>query len=52
MEVAPHFRLKPEQARSIVDEITQAVLPWRTIAREVGMARREIDDMAFAFQIS
>jgi len=50
LEVAGHFGVKPNKARSIVREVGQAVAHWREVAATVGLGNREIDRMASAFE--
>jgi serine/threonine-protein kinase HipA len=50
LAVAPHFGVKPEQARRIVREVGAAVASWRDTARALGLADNEIDRMASAFE--
>ena len=49
-EVAPHFGVKPDKARSIVHEAGTAVARWRETATATGLAAKEIDRMASAFE--
>jgi serine/threonine-protein kinase HipA len=50
LEVARHFGVKPNKAKSIIREVGQAVAPWREVAATVGLGNREIDRMASAFE--
>ncbi|GAC1424439.1 MAG: HipA domain-containing protein [Candidatus Velthaea sp.] len=47
--VAPYFRIKNAQAKSIIDRIANVVRDWSEIANSLGIKRREQDDMADAF---
>jgi serine/threonine-protein kinase HipA len=49
-EVAPHFGVKPDKAKSIVREVGAAVARWRETAASVGLAAAEIERMASAFE--
>jgi serine/threonine-protein kinase HipA len=49
-EVAPHFGLKPEKAKDIVREVGTAVARWRETATATGLAAKEIERMATAFE--
>lgn len=49
-EVAAYFETGPAEARKIVREVAKAVANWRKIAVEFGVAKREIDRMATAFE--
>jgi serine/threonine-protein kinase HipA len=53
MSVAKEFRLEKNNANEIVKEVSAAVKPWRKVAAEIGLSKRECDRMASAFaQIS
>lgn len=49
-EVAGYFELTAERARAIAREVAGAVSRWRAVAERHGLARREIDRMASAFE--
>ena len=49
-EVAAHFGVKPNKAKSIVREVGAAVARWRKTATAVGLAAAEIERMASAFE--
>jgi len=49
-EVAPHFKVKPDKAKSIVREVGQALAHWRETAVATGLTSKEIDRMASAFE--
>jgi serine/threonine-protein kinase HipA len=49
-EVAAHFGVKPDKAKSIVREVGAAVARWRKTAAAVGLAAAEIERMASAFE--
>ena len=51
-EVAPYFRLKSGQAKSIIGDVITAVKGWRTEARAVGIRNEEQDRIAPAFEIA
>jgi serine/threonine-protein kinase HipA len=48
-EVAGHFGVKPAKAKAIVREVGSAVARWRETASAIGLADKEIDRMASAF---
>jgi len=48
--VAPHFGVKPDKAKGIVREVGAAVARWRETAAATGLAARETDRMASAFE--
>jgi serine/threonine-protein kinase HipA len=50
MEVAGYFDLEEAQAREIAAQVAQATSRWRDEAAEQGIAKREIDRMASAFE--
>ena len=49
MRVAKDFRLKKEEALSIIKEVALAVKQWRSVASEFGLSKRECDRMSSAF---
>lgn len=49
MRVAKDFRLKKEEALSIIQEVALAVKQWRFVASEFGLSKRECDRMSSAF---
>ena len=51
MRVAKDFRLKKEEALSIIKEVASAVKQWRFVASAFGLSRRECDNMASAFVV-
>jgi serine/threonine-protein kinase HipA len=50
MDVADHFGVKPNDARTIIGEVHRAVSDWQEIASSFGLKRREIERMATAFE--
>jgi len=46
---AEHYRVKPGRAREILVDVLQATSGWRKVARELGIARAEVDILAPAF---
>ncbi len=51
-EVAEYFRIKPERADKIIQEVIKAVKDWRKEARSLGISMREQDYMEHAFRIA
>ncbi len=51
-EVAKYFRVKPERADIIIQEIISAVKNWRAEANSIGILKNEQDRMAHAFRIA
>lgn len=49
-EVAHHFGVKPDKAKGLVREVGHAVSQWRKTAAAIGIANKEIDRMATAFE--
>jgi serine/threonine-protein kinase HipA len=49
-EVAPHFGVKPDEAKNIVHEVGTAVARWRETAAAAGLSVKEIERMATAFE--
>lgn len=49
MRVAKDFRLKKEEALSIIKEVASAVEQWRSVASAFGLSKRECDRMSSAF---
>jgi serine/threonine-protein kinase HipA len=50
MRVAEHFRLTGEQARAELHEVVRATSRWRSIARQMGLDRAAVEQMATAFE--
>jgi len=50
--VAPYFRVIPPRVDEIISQIDEAVSDWRSIASEVGISRREQNEMAIVFEVS
>jgi serine/threonine-protein kinase HipA len=49
METAAHYKLAPDQARTIARAVAKAVSGWRATAKSIGLSAAEIDRMASAF---
>lgn len=52
LEVAEYFRLKPQQANEIIQEVTCVVKKWRHEADALEISPRDQDRMAPAFRIA
>jgi serine/threonine-protein kinase HipA len=52
MDVAPYFRLKTDEARLIVQQVVDAVKPWRSLAETAGIRKNEIQLKANAFRLA
>ncbi len=52
LDVAEHFRVKPERAKKILGEVRVAVRSWRKEAKRVELSKAEQDRMAPAFRVS
>jgi serine/threonine-protein kinase HipA len=50
LEVASYFELHTDEAHNIAAQVGQAVATWRKEAAKLGLAVREIDRMASAFE--
>lgn len=50
IDVAPVFRLTPEQAQSVLEEVISATSGWRAAAGRIGTAAASIDQLAPAFE--
>jgi serine/threonine-protein kinase HipA len=50
LDVAAYFRLKKETAKARLAEIEQAISGWREVSSDLGLARREQELMAAAFE--
>jgi serine/threonine-protein kinase HipA len=50
MDLASLFRLKEEDARRVVGEVSEATARWPTVAKRVGLSAGEIEEMAPAFE--
>ncbi|HSW70587.1 MAG TPA: HipA domain-containing protein, partial [Gammaproteobacteria bacterium] len=51
-EVAEYFRVKPDRADKIIDEVTRIVKKWRHEANYLGVSRNEQDQMQSAFSLA
>ncbi|MEO8617284.1 MAG: HipA domain-containing protein [Luteolibacter sp.] len=49
LEVAPHFRLKPRAAETLLAEVRNTVRTWRDHAHQLAIPRHEQETMAVAF---
>jgi serine/threonine-protein kinase HipA len=52
MSVTAYFRLPLARARTILREVTEAVMTWRKAGRALGMSANELDAFADAFEHS
>jgi serine/threonine-protein kinase HipA len=50
LSVLPYFRISMERARAILSEVDATVADWRNEGTKIGMAPRELDDFADAFE--
>jgi serine/threonine-protein kinase HipA len=50
-QVAPFFRLNEENADRIIDEVTNAVKQWQTVATQLKISSTEQDHMRRAFRL-
>ena len=50
LDVAHYFQLDGSEARAAMGDVAQAVSLWRQIAKDLGVARTEIDRMRSAFE--
>ncbi|WP_256003450.1 type II toxin-antitoxin system HipA family toxin [Pedobacter deserti] len=48
--VGEYFRLDKRQMEDIFHQVSKSVSNWRTIAREIGISRSEVEQMSTAFQ--
>ncbi len=51
ISIAKEFRLKKEEALSIIKETSFAVKQWRLVASEFGLSKQECDRMSTAFVV-
>jgi serine/threonine-protein kinase HipA len=51
LSVAKYFRLKPEKAKSILQEIKLVKGQWRKIAADAGLSKTEQEKMSAAFEV-
>jgi serine/threonine-protein kinase HipA len=49
LSVAVHFRLKPQEAKAILEQIKNAAAQWSKIATKYKLSRREQENIAPAF---
>ena len=47
--VGEYFRLNTLQMENIIQEVTQVITKWKTIAADIGISRAEIEVMEKAF---
>lgn len=52
LSVAKYFRLNEEEAQAIIEEVKTSVGNWRSVARSLGISKREISQMAPAFRFA
>jgi serine/threonine-protein kinase HipA len=50
LEVAPLFRLAPEEARSVLAQVSAATSQWRTVAGAHGLSKSSIGQLEGAFE--
>jgi serine/threonine-protein kinase HipA len=50
LEVASHFGVKPDKAKSMIREVGTAVSRWRKVAAATGLSNSESERMASAFE--
>ncbi len=50
--VAPYFRIKDAEAKSIIERVAGSVARWSEIAGSLGIRRNEQDDMSDAFRLA
>lgn len=50
LEVGDYFGLRPADMKSIVGEVTSAILGWREEAARLGISKSEIERMSSAFE--
>lgn len=50
MSVTPYFRIAASKAKAILAEVEAAVGQWRTVGRNLGMDRHELESFAEAFE--
>lgn len=51
-EVAPYFRLTRAEAEGIIEHCQAVVRQWPTLAKALGLSRREQERMALAFRLA
>jgi len=49
LDIAPLFRVEPNQARRLIEEIINAVKGWKKVAKGVGLNQKSIKKMGTAF---
>jgi serine/threonine-protein kinase HipA len=50
IDVAGFFRIGGDEARSILEQVLSATREWRAVAKDTGLSRTAIDQMAPAFE--
>jgi serine/threonine-protein kinase HipA len=52
LNIAPHFKLKPDDAHQIVRDIKEITKQWRTLARKYEIGAGETEQVRRAFRLS
>ena len=52
MDVAEFFQLTPQEARKIQDDVVSTVKTWPTVAKVVGISRKDQEGMSRAFSLA
>ncbi|MDZ4815341.1 MAG: type II toxin-antitoxin system HipA family toxin [Verrucomicrobiota bacterium] len=47
--IAPYCNISPAQSDAIINRVTTSIVNWRTVGKELGMSRIELDGFAEAF---
>lgn len=50
LSVIKDFRISPDRAKEIINEVSDAVSNWRQVAGQIGLSKRECDRMSSAFE--
>lgn len=51
LSVAPYFRLEPDTAQTIINQILEVVSGWEVLAKQMGISRAEIERMRGCFMV-
>lgn len=50
MALSSMFRLRPDRARRVLSEVARACTQWRAVAQGHGLSKRDVENMAPAFE--
>ena len=51
LEVCEYFEISIENAKTIISDMKNKIKNWKTVAKQFGLSKSEIDKMEVAFKI-